>query len=207
MIEQIAPDAFPKIHDRLTFPYEAYQRWKNEESQSNSQFHSVGSNTCAIRPREDWNAHGREIYYLQDVERHADTVAEILSDIKLGNFLVEQVIPSAAWFAGKAPNGPGRARAAADYLHSRGISVDFSTWRGAFVVHDDICGFLRHFLDYPFVFKTYDLDVFAFEAPLVIEINHHLSLVFTSPDRSLIADIRSQIVAKGILEYPDRGTQ
>ena len=206
MIESIIFEDVEDMYDRLPFPYRAYRQLQDEEADLWDRFHTIGSCTAKIRPRNEWNSLGREIYDVEDVERHADIVSRILHDLELTTFLVQQTVPARSWFHGDTQELKGRANDMVAYLRSRGVSLDFSHWRGVFIVRDEMGDFLKCFLDYTFTLNTYDLELFSFQAPLAIVLDHHLCVEYTSPDPTLIGTINSKILSEGILEYPDRCT-
>lgn len=91
------------------------------------------------------------------------------------------------------------------FLRGGGLSMDFSEWRGALIVRDQICDFLAYFLDYPFLLGSYGLEMFAFRAPSAMVINHHLSIEYVSAEHGLAERLKDEILSAGILEFPDRG--
>jgi hypothetical protein len=205
MIESIMLGDLESMYGRLPFPYRAYRQWQDQDAEPPDQFPTVASCTAKVRPREEWNTLGREIYDVNDVERHADIVSRLVSDLKLTEFLVQQSLPAAAWFHGNPCDSGGRANVMMAYLKRCGVSVDFASWRGAFIVREDVNGFLRCFLDYPFSLNTYAIEMCSTQGPLALILDHHLCVEYFSQDALVIRRIKTRILTEGILEYTDRG--
>jgi hypothetical protein len=206
MIESIIITDVDPSYEHLSFPYRAYKQWQDEEPDLPDPFHYTGSCTAKVRPRTEWNTLGREIYDIEDVERHAGVVSRMLRDLGMTAFLIQQTMPASAWFRGRTQDLKGRASDMLAYLRSRGVSVDFVHWRGAFIVREEIGDFLNSFLDYSFTLNTYDLEVFSFQEPLAMVLDHHLCVEYISSDPALVERLRTRICSEGILEYPERGT-
>ena len=204
MIESIVMEDLDSMYGNLPFPYRAYRQWQDQDAETVEQFPTIASCTARVRPREEWNTLGREIYNVNDVERHAGIVSRLVSDLKLTEFLVQQSLPAGAWFHGNPRKLRGRATEMMAYLKSCGVSVDFAGWRGGFLVGEEVHGFVRLFLDYPFSLNTYDVEMFSTQSPLALILDHHLCVEYVSPDPVLIQRIRTRILADGVLEFPGR---
>ena len=205
MLENIPVERLDEFYERLTFPYRTYRQSAIEDMSRQPHFFTVGSSTAGVRARAEWNTLGREIHDVVQVEQHARIVSDILLQLELTDFLVQHTVPEALWFRGNTQGNSSRFTSILTYLDGRGVVQDFSRWQGAFLVRDEIADFLRHFVDYPFLFRYHDLEVLSTQAPLVMIINHHLCIEHTSPSKVLIEDLRARIRAEGILEFPGRG--
>ena len=199
MIDSVSIEVVDKLYDRLPFPYRTYRQWQNEDIEPPEPFLAIGSGTAKIRVRKEWNRLGREIYDPADIDRHAVTVAQILGDFGLTAFFVQQAVLDTAWFHVNNPKGVARADEMAACLRSCGVSVDFSTWRGGLIIHNDVDRFLRSFLDYPFILNTYDLEMYSIQAPLAMEISHHQSIHYVSPDPLLVERLKVRLLSEGML--------
>jgi hypothetical protein len=205
MLKTIPLKRVIEICDKSSFPYRIYKQWANEEMAREPLFFTFGSCTADIRPREEWNTLGRELYDVTQVERHARIVGYILQHLGLKDSLVQQTVPEALWFHGNTNINTKRIGDILAYLERRAVKVNFSKWHGAFHVEEEISDFLTYFLDYPYLFKNYDIEIISTDAPLALVVNHHLCIEYISPNEALINDLRARIVAEGILEFPERG--
>ncbi len=205
MLEIISVERLHEIYDRLPFPYQTFRESTINETTQSVQFYTVGSSTAGVRPMDQWNALGRELHNPVQVDRHARIVAHILQQLRLTDFFVQQAVPEALWFRGNTQRDTARVGEILEYLVRRGMTIDFSKWRGAFLVREEFGDFLARFLDYPFLLRYYNLEVFPTEAPLAMVINHHLCIEYISPSGTLTEDLRSRIDSEGILEFPGRG--
>ena len=205
MLEAIAIERLVEIRDQLPFPLRVHALSQDRDGVASPPFLSVGSSTARLRPRDEWNASGREVYDREAVEQHVAVVSHVLREMALTEFLVQHAIPDALWFRGEVGSGGDHMVAAVAYLRGRGVAVDFSAWQGGFAVRGESDEFLKHFADYPYLLNYYDLEMFSTQAPLMMELNHHLGIVYTSNSESLIGNLRARIVSAGVLEFPDRG--
>lgn len=204
MLEIITLDQLGNIRCDLPFPYTPYVQSENEDIVSMPEFFTLGSGT-AVRDRGEWNPLGREVHDVPQIERHARSVSGILHSLGLKRFLIQQAVPEAHWFRGGHYEQCERVNNMVGYLRSGGFDAALSGWRGAIIVNEEIGGFLECFLDYPFILKYYDLQLFAIDAPLAMIISHHLSIEYISTDRGLTGSLSAGIISEGILESPDRG--
>lgn len=204
MLETIEIRRLSDIRDHLPFPYRDYTLLHDRDEIASSPFLSIGSSTAKLRPRCEWNTLGREVYDSEAIEHHAAFVSHILQDMTLTEFLLQHVVPDALWFRGNIQGVGDRVGAALTYLQSRGVAVDFSVWQGGFVVRGESTEFLKHFVDYPYLLNYYDLEMLSTQAPLMMELNHHLGIVYTSNNITLMEGLRARIVSAGIWEFPAR---
>jgi hypothetical protein len=207
MLEAITLEQLSQFRDRLRFPYQAHLQFENDGTVSSASFVSVATCTAAVRPRNEWNTLGREVYDRNNVIQHAEVVAKILRQFDLTDFLVQQAVPEGLWLRDNTKAGGEKVQAILAYLHRHGIVIDISNWHGGFIERGEVREFLTFFGDYPYLLNYYDLHMFSLQADLAMSINHHLGIVYTSTDRIFVEQLKTAIMSFGILEFPRRGVE
>src|SRR5690349_19070940 len=98
-IETVTTQNIEMVYGHLPIRYRDYYQWldDDEDNQLSYRFFTVGSCTAKVRPRDEWNTFGREIYDIKDLEQHAASVSAILQGLGLAEFFVQQTLPSGRW--------------------------------------------------------------------------------------------------------------
>ena len=191
-------DELQRAHSHLPFDYDQYRRETDVNEGELDQFHVVNTSTAVVRPAEEWNALGREIYDTHSVSLHACALWGILQELGLNQFLMEHhsSVP-VAWFPISLCAKPF-AQQRKRLLVSSGVQVDLHTWLGGFQLENLSQDFLVNFVDYPFLSQHLDFDLISQQRSFVLNVTHHLSVICLSSDRELLARFESMAKERGI---------
>ncbi len=76
--------------------------------------------------------------------------------------------------------------------------IDLDTFDGGFEITNGISGFLKLFVDYPFLLNYKNIDCISLELDLIVKITHHLEVQFISSNVQLMASIQDQCRQNGL---------
>lgn len=191
----IEKDLLKDYYKTSPVKYESYLSWLDDDENRNQDFAIVSTSNYEIRGMEQWNSIGREIYDSDKLSEHVDKVEAVLKNIGAEKFIVQHEYAPAVWLPYKIIqklelNGNLAERLSSYKQFIKG--VDLNGFDGGFEVTKDISGFLRLFVDYPFLLNYKNIDCISLELNLILKITHHLEVQFISSDAKLLASIQGQ---------------
>jgi hypothetical protein len=187
MITSVKREAMASYHRGLPLRYDDYLTWLDEDERSHS-YYIVSTAVIGVRPRIEWNEKGREIYDEDRLSTHAGLVFKVAEALHVGSVLAEHEYSPAIWFPAEII-ARNHAESKVSFIRARVHDIDVNTFDGAFRVEDHFAEFLHHFIDYPFVLRYRNIDMFSERLSMILKITHHLAVDFVTPDRTLADQI------------------
>ncbi|MFC1855610.1 hypothetical protein ACFL2A_03595 [Thermodesulfobacteriota bacterium] len=196
MINILTKDKLESQYKELPIKYYDYLDWLGTDYGSNEEYacqhyYYLFTRSIKFRPRREWDEKGPEIYDADKLSEHVGHVVGIIKELKLKKFIIEHEYGPILWF----PKGLLDKKKPLDeklkFVQSISPLIDVNNFEGGFYVENsinDIEGFIRAFVDYPF-FGGRDIDIISTEIDLVIKIFHHLDIVFITRKKVTIERI------------------
>ena len=190
MIHLIPIDKLSNYHNILPIQYNNYLCWLDDESE-NFRYHYIATMNVDIRPKEQWNEKGREIYDRDRLHQHAEYINHIIHELELYDFVIQHEYSPSIWFptpiiAGKPIDDK------IQFVQSINTdNIDINSFSGGFKLEGEPYTFLKTFVDYPFLLRYKNIDIFSTQVDLVVKIGHHLSIDFVTLNKTFMSRIIS----------------
>lgn len=181
--------------------YSRFMRWS--VSTGSRAFNIVCSSNALIRFSNDQAFSKQEIYVLSHVEEHAFMVNVILRSLTPSMLFVEHGWPEIPWSFESGQSWRSQQRR--QLLQEEVREVRLKGFTGGLVLTPPYVAFINAFIDYPLLEKRQCLLLFGYveRVPLVIRLNHHLSVDFISTDECLLDQIRALLKSLGLRQRQD----
>ncbi len=187
MIKLISQNQFGDLSETLPINYDEYSAWQHDEPVKGI-YYVIGTNNVDIRPRNEWNSKGREIFNKNKLYEHAKKIIRILEENDLKRFVIRHYYSFSKWFENRFINEK-LAQEQINYLKYYCSEFEPESFDGAFLLEEGIRDFIENFIAYPYLWKHSDIEIISTEQKLILTLNHHLSVNFTSNSKKILKNI------------------
>jgi hypothetical protein len=196
VIKLITPSELLAAHTACAVNHQRYIEWLNDGTLAEALF-CLPTTNVDIRQRSVWNTFGREVYCRERLLEHASAIAAVVQSWRLANFLAEHEFKPRGWFPERL--SPESTLGTRLDLFRPLLSHDyFHHFDGGFSIIGDLQPFLVSVIDYPYLLRYCNVDIFSSTAPVMFKLTHHLSVDIVSSDMLLLREAQHLLESYGI---------